>query len=82
MNWSVRSTKEGCTTLNYVVHIVILVFTITDMFWFLLLLFLLGVPIGITNSAIGLKICATTARIEKYKSIIKKSRNSIMKKYF
>ena len=33
---------------------------------------MLGLPIGITRSAIGLKICAITAGIKKYKSIIKK----------
>ena len=35
---------------------------------------LLGIPIGITSSAIGLKICTTAARIKKYKSIIKKNK--------
>ena len=34
----------------------------------------LGIPIGITISAIGLKICAVTARIKRYKSIIKKKK--------
>ena len=33
---------------------------------------LIGILIGITSSAIGLKICAITAGIKKYKSIIKK----------
>ena len=33
---------------------------------------LLDIPIGIISSAIELKICATTAGIKKYKSIIKK----------
>ena len=32
---------------------------------------LLGIPIGIMNSAVGLKICAIAAGIKKYKSIIK-----------
>ena len=36
---------------------------------------LLGISIGITCAAIGLKICATTKGIEKYKSIIKKKKN-------
>ena len=36
--------------------------------------FLLGIPIGITNSTIGLKICAKTAGVKKYKSIIKKKK--------
>ena len=31
---------------------------------------LIGIPIKITSSAIGLKICAITARIKKYKSVI------------
>ena len=31
-------------------------------------------PIGITSSVIGLKICATTATITKFKSIIKKKK--------
>ena len=33
-----------------------------------------GILIGITTSEIGLKICAITAQIQKYKSIIKKKR--------
>ena len=33
---------------------------------------LVGIPIGITSSAIGLKICVITTGIKKYKSMIKK----------
>ena len=33
---------------------------------------MVGIPRGITSSAIGLKICARTAGIKKYKLIIKK----------
>ena len=36
---------------------------------------MLGIPIGITSSAIGLKLFAITAGIKKYKSIIKKKKN-------
>ena len=35
---------------------------------------LVGIPIGITSVAIGLKICAITAGIKKHKSIIKKKK--------
>ena len=35
---------------------------------------MIGIPKEITNSAIGSKICAITAGIKKYKSIIKKKR--------
>ena len=36
--------------------------------------YLIGIPIGITSSAIGFKISAITAGIEKYNSIIKKKK--------
>ena len=35
---------------------------------------LVGIPMGITSSAMRLKICAIIARIKKYKSIIKKKK--------
>ena len=35
---------------------------------------MLGIPIGITRIAIGIKICVITAGIEKYESIIKKKK--------
>ena len=35
---------------------------------------MLGIPIGITSSAIGLIICAINDGIKKYKSIIKKKK--------
>ena len=35
---------------------------------------LLGIPIGITSSEIGLRICAIAAGIKKYKSIIMKKK--------
>ena len=38
---------------------------------------LLGIPTGITSSAIGLKIYEIIGVIKKYKSIIKKKRRSI-----
>ena len=36
---------------------------------------LLGIPIGIRSSAIGLEICAIAARIKKYKGIIEEKKN-------
>ena len=35
---------------------------------------LVGIPIGITNSAIGLNVCVITAGIKKYRSIIKRKK--------
>ena len=67
-----RKHKKVCTTLNYIEHFLILAPTITrcvsiPAFWSLV-----GIPIGITSSAIGLKIFRMTAGIKRYKSIIKK----------
>ena len=43
--------------------------------------YIFGIPIGITSSAIGLKICAVTAGIEKCKSMTKKRKKSMIKQY-
>ena len=40
---------------------------------------LLGIPIEITSSAIGLKICTITAWFKKHKSIIKKKKQKMIK---
>ena len=41
------------------------------------------VSVRIASSSVGLNICVITARIKKYKSIIKKKRKKVMiKKYF
>ena len=53
--------KNVCTTLNYVKHFLIVASTITGCVLISVFVFLLGIPIEITSSAIGLKICAITA---------------------
>ena len=70
-----RKHKKVCTTLNYIEHFLILASTITGCVSISAFASLIGIPIGITSSAIGLKICAITAGIKKYKSIIKKKKN-------
>ena len=42
---------------------------------------LVGIPIGIMSSAIGLKICAITAGLKTYKPVIKKKKKKNDKKY-
>ena len=66
-----KKNKKVCTTLNYIEHILILASAITGCISTSTLAYLLGIAIGITSSAIGLKICAITAGIKKYKSIVK-----------
>ena len=43
---------------------------------------MLGIPIEITRSAIGLKICAITGGTKKYRSIIKKKKKKHDKMVF
>ena len=72
MNWWVESKKKACTTQNYIEHLLIFATIITGCISISAFASLLGIPIGITSSAIGLNICPITAGIKKYKSIIKK----------
>ena len=66
--------KKGCTTLNYIEHFLILTSTITGCISISPFFSLIVIPIRITSSAIGLKICAIAAVIKKHKSIIKKKK--------
>ena len=69
-----RKYKKVCATLNYMEYFLILGSEIT---WFISIsafASLLGIPIGIMSSAIGLKICTINAGIKKYKSTIKKKK--------
>ena len=68
-----KKHKKVCTTLNYIKPFLILASTITGCISISDFASLVDIPIGIMISAIGLKICATTASIKKYKSIIKKN---------
>ena len=66
--------EKVCRTVNYIEHFLILASTITEYISISAFASLLDIPIGITCSAIGLKICAIAAGIKNYKSIIKKKK--------
>ena len=68
-----------CASLNYILKFFFLASTITERVSISAFVPLLAVPIGFTSSAIGSKICAMTARIKKYKSIIKKKKRNMIK---
>ena len=53
--------KKTCKYLNYALTVTSSVFA-----------FLVAISVGITSSAVGMKICAITTAIKKYKLIIKK----------
>ena len=77
-----RKHKKFCTTLNYIEHFLVLVSTITGYISTSAFASLICICIGITSSAIGLKICAIAAGIKKYKPIIKKKRKKYDKMVF
>ena len=65
-----KKKKKACTTLNYIEHFLILASTVTGCISISAFASLLGIPNGITSSAIGLEICAITEGIRK-RSMIK-----------
>ena len=58
----------------YVENLLIVIFTIAGCFSISNFVSLVGIPIGITSSAVGLKIRVITAGIQKHKSVIKKKK--------
>ena len=69
-----KKHKKVCTTLNYIEYFLILASTITRYVSIFAFASLIGIPIVITSSAIGLKICAITTGIKNYKLMIKKKK--------
>ena len=67
-----KKHKKVCTNLNYIETLLILASAITECIFISAFASFVGIPIEITSSPIGLKICAIAAGIKKYKSIIKK----------
>ena len=70
-----KKHKKVCRVLKYIDHLLIAISTITGCVSISAFTSVIGIPVGITISAIGLKICVITAGIKKYKSIIKKKKN-------
>ena len=56
-----KKHKKVCRVLNYIDHSLIVTSTITECFSISTFASLVGIPIGITSSAIGLNICIITA---------------------
>ena len=76
--WSkCKNENEQLFTLNYIEPFLISASTITGCTSIFDFASLIGITIGITSSAIQLKICAIAAGIKKYKSIINNKKNII-----
>ena len=65
--------KKVCRVLNYTEHSLILIFTIPGCVSISTFTSLVGIPVGIKSSAIGLKICVISTGIKRYKSINKRN---------
>ena len=66
-----KKHKKVCTTLNYIEHFLILGSTITGCVSISAFASLVGIPVGITSSAIGLKSFVINAG---FKKLIKKKK--------
>ena len=69
-----KRQQSFCANLNYIKHFLILASAVTGSISISAFASLVGILIRGTSSAVGLKICAITAAIKKYKSIIKKKK--------
>ena len=73
-----KKHEKDCRVLSYIDHSFILInqliSTVTECVSISAFASLVGVPIGIISTAIGLKICAITTGIENYKSVNKKKK--------
>ena len=67
-----KKYKRICMTLNYIKRFLLLASTVTRFISISTFASSVGISIGFTVSAVGLKTCAITAVIEKYNLIIKK----------
>ena len=67
-----KKYKNAYRVLNYISHLLVLISSVTGCVSISDFASLVGIPIAITNSATGLKICLITAEIKNYKSLIKK----------
>ena len=69
-----KKHKKVYVVLNYIEHLHILGFTVIGCVSNSAFSSSFGIPVGITSSPLGLKICVITVGIKKYKSTIKKKK--------
>ena len=69
-----KKHKKSCKVFNYIDHLLIVISTITECVSISAFASLVGILIGVTSSATGLKVCAINSGIKKYKSMIKKKK--------
>ena len=73
MNLLIRNIKR-LAKFEFSEHLLILPSTFTVCVSISAFASVIGIPVGITSSTVGLKICIITAGIKKYRSAIKKKK--------
>ena len=66
--------KKTCKYINQVEHLLLFASTVTNFVSISAFASLIAIPVSIASSAVGIKTCAITAGIKKYKSTIKKKK--------
>ena len=74
-----RKCKKVCTTSNYIDHFLILVPSITRCISISPFASFIELPIGITGSAIGLKIGVITAGLKSISQYLRKRKRNMIK---
>ena len=74
--------KKVCRVLNYRGHSLIIISVITACVSIPAFASLVGISIGITSSASGVKVCVITEGIKKYKSVNDKKKGRSMIKWY
>ena len=69
-----KKRKKVYRVLNYIEPLVILISTVTGCVCISSFASLVGMPIGITSSALRLKVCVITVGMKKYKPKIEKKK--------
>ena len=69
-----KKHKKVCGVLNYIEHLLILVSTVSGCVSISAFAYVVGILLGITSSAVELKICLITAGIKRCRSIIQKKK--------
>ena len=71
--------KKASLALNYFEHFLVFVSAVSGRVLIPAVDSLVGVPVGIANSGVGLKICTITVGIKKYKQMSRTRTKSITK---
>ena len=79
---SKKTKTKVCRTFNYFEHFLVFIYAVSDCVSISAFASIVGVPVGIASSSVGLRICTITAGIKNYKSIIKKKKKNMIKQCF